>query len=122
MHWPVATDVSTPDLIIEEQGLSNNATTRSQHNVSELSARIEANSRSRLDSYKRSFAARIRAVFGELPASVVETGLQQSWRAAMKPGQRFLASNLKSQNSKQENTLLRRFLVWRNQRPAESTR
>ena len=31
------------------------------------------------------------AVFGELPASVVETDLQQSWRAAMKPGQRFLA-------------------------------
>ena len=59
--------------------------------MSEVSARIESKFRPRMDSYKWSFAAQMGAVFGELPASVVETGLQQSWRAAMKPGQRFLA-------------------------------
>ena len=83
-----------PDLVVEEQGLPNNATTRSQDSVSEVGARIESKFRPRLDSYKRSFAAQMGSVFGELPASVVEIGLQKSWRAAMKPGQRFLAPNL----------------------------
>ena len=39
----------------------------------------------RLDSCRRSFAAQMQVVLGEPPASAVETGLQMSWRAAMKP-------------------------------------
>ena len=50
----------------------------------------------RLDSYKRCFKAQIEHIFSEVPASlsVVETGLQKGWRAAMKPWQRFLAPNM----------------------------
>ena len=83
-----------PDLVVEERGLPNNATIRSQHSVSEVGARIGSKFRPRLDSYKRSFATQMGSVFGELPASVVEIGLQKSWRAAMKPRQRFLAPTL----------------------------
>ena len=44
--------------------------------------------------YERGFAAQIGQVFGEVPPSVVDIGLQKSWRAAMKPGQRYLAPNV----------------------------
>ena len=57
-------------------------------------ATIECKLRPRVDSYKRCFAAQIGQIFSEVPASVVETGLQKGWRAAMKPGQRFLAPNI----------------------------
>jgi hypothetical protein len=82
-----------PDLIVKKHDHANGVTTRSQHNVSDLRTRIESKLRPRLDGYKRSFAAQMGAVFGELPASVVEVGLQKSWMDAMKPRQRFLAPN-----------------------------
>ena len=57
-------------------------------------ATIECKLRPRVDSYKLCFTAQIGQIFSEVPASVVETGLQKGRRAAMKPGQRFLAPNI----------------------------
>ena len=68
--------------------------------MSEMGARIDSKFRPRLNNYKRSFAAQMGAVFGELPASVVEIGLEKGWRAAMKSGQRFLAPNLQASKLK----------------------
>ena len=89
-----------PVLVVEKREHFDNTKTRSQHSVSEMGARIDSKFRPRLDNYKRSFAAQMGAVFGELPASVVEIGLEKGWRAAMKPGQRFLAPNLQASKLK----------------------
>ena len=84
-----------PSLITQEQGQRCSKVLRSQP---ESNAKPRAKTVSecipRLDSYKRCFKAQIEHIFSEVPASVVETGLQKGWRAAMKPGQRFLAPNM----------------------------
>ena len=83
-----------PNLIVQEGGQLSSAQTRSQQNVFECNARIESKFRPRVDSYERCFAGQMGQVFGEVPPSVVEIGLQKGWRAAMKPGQRHLAPNI----------------------------
>ena len=75
-----------PNLIMQGQSQMCSRQTRSQCILSRT--RIECKLRPRVDSYKRRFAAQIGQIFSEVPASVVEIGLQRGWRAAMKPGQR----------------------------------
>ena len=47
-----------------------------------------------MDSYERLFAAQMGKVFGAVAPSVVKIGLPKSRKAAMKPGERYLAPNI----------------------------
>ena len=64
----------------------------------------------------------VHCLVSYLPASVVQTGLQKSWRAARtrSQGNVYWLEILKSQHSKQENTWLRRLFVWRSRKLAEN--
>ena len=84
-----------PRLTTQEQDQMCSRVTRSQPELNaKPRAKIVSECTPRLDSFKRCFKAQIEHIFSEVPASVVEIGLQKGWRAAMKPGQRFLAPNM----------------------------
>ena len=80
------------DLIVQEGGQLPSVQTRSQQNIFECNARIETKFRPRVDSYERCFVAQMGKVFGQVPPSVVEIGLQKSWKAANETRTTLLSS------------------------------
>ena len=67
-----------PSLIAQEQGQRCSRVLRSQpESNAKPRAKIVSECIPRLDSYKRCFKAQIEHIFSEIPASVVETGLQK---------------------------------------------
>jgi hypothetical protein len=55
--------------------------------------KLREQGRCRVDSFQRSVTGQMATIFSKIPEDILQLGLEKGWNAAMKPGQRFLASS-----------------------------
>jgi hypothetical protein len=89
-------ELCPPLIVVQHDRSSVSGNTRGKSSMSDpqkLTLRLENQQHHRLDGYIRSFGGQMNAIFNKVPADILQQGIEDGWKSAMKPGQRFLGGS-----------------------------